>query len=595
MSLNPTAIYIRVSDVFPDVKDDFPTFIDILKKLSLSDTLFWCGRLNLVLSSWIDVESKVRQEFGLKQFLTQEAINTVNEYIHRMGEATKVIIFFRGQVLELLRWALLFCRDFPDDGVTFEKQEVRLNFAKAALIAGDVWGKRVFKEGRFSVGNDIDKSGQKALLGAIRKSIEATATASSIERPLGRGWTLFNDYFPSFYQDFDTKFCFKTELSIEEYYICYAAIITNFMNPTRNPGIFNINQLKENTNYGEKLVKFVQLESQTTGELKTALWPLGLHQISSFEEAPLYDYRPLREKPILSLSDGRSIILDPILFSEKATVGPLFHLLDKELTQSEANTIFSHFGETFENYSCDILKRMFPDSSSGLAKRLSCNANGYDEADTEIQIDAYLNDAVELVIFEMKAAFIPEKDVLSDNYEILIETLRKRYSVTRETTGEQKIKGVGQLAKISKAIAAKKWLGENNEFSDVKRIYPVLLVHDSLLTSPGWGSFFASEFEEHFQPESKLRNGNLIRGSLKVTPVIILSIEDLEDLETSLEHFSFSELLSAYSNSCSDRLISVRDFIANSHEFALHHNRDMAAKGQEILKKCGKIVFNEDY
>lgn len=590
MISNPTGIYIRISDVFPHINNDFQTFRGILKELSLTDTLFWCARLNMVISTSMDIAPKARQ---VKQFLTSAEMKAVNNFVRRHGGPNKVIIFFRGQILELLRWVLLFCHDLPDDGITFEKQEVRLKFSQAAFIASDIWAKRVF-EGRFSVEDDIDKTRQKAL-GAIRKSTEATDTTNYLDKFLGRGWTLFKDYFPKFYPCFEDEFLTKTELSVEEYFICFTSIITSFMNPQKASGIFNINELKENVNYSNQLAKYIKLESQTAEELKNALWKLNSENINSFEEAPFYDYRTLRDRPILSTSDGRSIIIDPILFSEKASVGPLFYLLDKQVAKSQAEIIFSSFGYAFESYACDILKRMFPHTSGHLAKRLSCKVEGYDEEGNKIEIDAYLNDAIELVLFEMKSGFIPEKTILSNNHEDFLEQLRKRYSATKAMLSERKIKGVGQLARIIKSIATRKWLGKDDEFNNVKRIYPILVVHDSLLTSPVYGNFFASEFKNNLEPDNEQRNGNLIKGNVEVTPVIVLSIEDLEDLETSIEHFSLRELLSSYSYSCPDRVTSLRNFVAISKDFTLYHNRNTAAKGLEILDKCAKAVFNAEY
>ena len=161
MTSNQIAIYIRISDVFPNMNNDFQTFKSLLEDLSLTDTFFWCARLNMVLSTWMNVDPKARQEFGLRQFLTTDEIRVVNDFVSKHGGPQKVIIFSRGQILELLRWILLYCKDFHDDGITFEKQEIRLKFVQAALIATDIWAQRVF-EGRFPTDEDIDEGRQKA-------------------------------------------------------------------------------------------------------------------------------------------------------------------------------------------------------------------------------------------------------------------------------------------------------------------------------------------------------------------------------------------------------------------------------------------------
>ena len=168
-------VYVPVSAVFPDLRGDFQTFKSLLHGLSRTDTLFWCARLNLVISDPSDVHHIARQQFGLNQFLTTEEINRVNDFVRETGDAERVKVFFRGQLLELVRWVVLYCHDHPEDGTTFEDPEIQRKFAQAALIASDIWARRVFGD-RFSLSGGVDV-GRKRALGAIRKSIEATSSA----------------------------------------------------------------------------------------------------------------------------------------------------------------------------------------------------------------------------------------------------------------------------------------------------------------------------------------------------------------------------------------------------------------------------------
>src|SRR5713226_1704990 len=211
-----TRPYIPLSALFPDIHNDFETFKSLLQGLSLTDTLFWCARLNLVISN-PDADHIMGQEFALKQFLTADQINSINNFARRNGGAQKNIVFFRGQLLELVRWVVLYCHDHPGDGTTFDDPEVRQKFVQAALIASDVWAKRVFGS-RLSMNGGVSVARKRAL-GPFRKSIEATLSAPDLSRSLGRGWTLFEDYFPRSYQPFEDAFMSSTGLSIEEYYI----------------------------------------------------------------------------------------------------------------------------------------------------------------------------------------------------------------------------------------------------------------------------------------------------------------------------------------------------------------------------------------
>lgn len=583
--LNQSAVYIPVSEVFPGIESDFETFTSLLESLSRTDTLFWCARLNLVLSDPSTVDHIEKQQFCLSKFLTPDQINRVNAFVRAHSDARHVTVFFRGQLLELVRWVALYCNDQSNDGVTFENLEIRQNFAQAALIASDIWSKRVFGN-RFSLEGGVEIARERAL-GAIRKSIEGTSVAPDLGQSLGRGWALFKDYYPSFFPTFEQQFQASTGLSVEQYYICLAGIMTNFMNPRIGPGLFRVDNVP--SSYRAAFEKYFALKSQTPDELRYALW--GTRSgVSNFEAAPPYDYRPLRDKPILRGPNGRAIILDARFYSETASVSPLF-LMKKERPE-DANQMFSAFGLAFQSYACDILRRMFPDISGWLSKRLACDVQGRDQANNSVQIDACLNDVTEAVLFEMKTALIPEEDVLTDENERYLKRLRERYVVTPGAGGGGKPKGVGQLARVVNLLASKEWLGEEGEFREVRFIYPLLVVHDPFLDAPVHGHFLASEFKKLISPDAELQFGELKKGRLHIAPLIVMSIDDLETLETSVEYFGLRDLLCDYSRSHPDRLVSLHNFIALSpYRQRMYHSRSTADKAHELLSRAKEVLF----
>lgn len=579
MAASQLGVFLPVSELFPDIKSDFTTFECVLKKLSRTDTLFWCARLNLVVSD-PEVDHIAKQQFGLDQFLTPEEISRVNDFASEHGGAHRVTVFFRGQLLELIRWALLYCDDHPEDGATFENPDVRRSFAQAALIAGDIWAKRVFGD-RFSPDGGIDIARRRSL-GAIRKSIEGTLPSPHLPKSLGRGWAFFTNYFPAYNRSFNNDFLASTGLSLEDYFICLGAMITSFMNPKIGTGLFNVTTLGKSTPYADVLQKYIDLESQTIDELRMALWGTS-DSFSKDREIPAYDYQPLRQRPILRSDDGRAIILDPTFFSEKASVGPLFLLPQKERQQA-----IPDFGKAFESCSCDILGRMFPDISKATDKRFCHNIIATDNQGVELEIDACLNDINEIVLFEIKTGLIREDTILSEDYNNLLDQIRQKYVWSEKDKGV----GVGQLAKAINILAKKNWIGSNQEFSKVQLVYPVLLVYDHLLGAPVYGNYLASEFKELLFPDNELPSGELVKANLRIAPLIIMTIDDLENLETSIEHFGFRHLLSEYSRVCPDRLTSLYNFIAASDfKDKIYHNKTIAAAGLNILEKVKEKVF----
>ena len=89
-----------------------------------------------------------------------------------------------------------------------------------------------------------------------------------------------------------------------------------------------------------------------------------------------------------------------------------------------------------------------------------------------------------------------------------------------------------------------------------------------------------------------MRNGEYEKGNIKIKPLILMTIDDLENLETSIEHFGFRQLLADYSSACRDRLMSLHNFFSTS-KYGNHayHNRWLASKSLEILDKAMFHVF----
>lgn len=580
MNTKSLGVFLPVSEVFPDIESNFETFKSLLLDLSLNDALFWCARFNLVISN-PDADHLTKQRFVLNQLFTPEEINRVNDFASKRGGAQAISIFFSGQLRELIRWILLYCRNLPGDGTTFEDPEIRRKFAKAALIASDIWSKRVFAS-RFSLDGGITVA-RKRSLGSIRKSIEATAQVPNLPQSLGRGWELFTEYLPKYYPSFEKEFQEATQLSIEEYYICITAIRINFMNPKIGTGIFNFHELVSLPLCGNIFHKYLKLESQTENELRKSLWGKD----SDIDKNPSrvnYSLLPLREKPIFFVEDGRAIILDPIFYSEKASIGPLFLLPQEKRAKAIAD-----FGNAFEDYVCDMLKRMFPDVSGSVNKRLSCNIIGTIQKGEEVEIDACLNDITDIVLFETKTGLIREDKILIDDYEKYLQHLRAKY-----VQNDKVNKGVGQLAKIINLLASQKWLGENQEFTRAEQVYPVLIVHDPLLSAPVYGQFFASEFIRLLEPDNRPQSGVCRKGNLRITLPIVVTIDDLENLETSIEHFAFRDLLSEYSRTFPDRLESLHNFIAFSqYQHHIYHNRNTASAALDIIEKSKNAIFPE--
>jgi hypothetical protein len=576
-------IYVPVYEVYPGIEPTLPVFTSLLGRLSLTDVLFWCARLNHVLSRRSELSHEQKQAFGLRQFFTHVEITRLDQFCAAHGgPVDSFTVFFRGQLLELVRWAALFCDDHPEDGTTFEDPQIRRTFAQVCLIASDVWGRRIYGDA-LSPADGLEAARQRAL-GPFRKGAEGSLISSELAQDLGRGWLLFRKHMPRLDSGFESLFQSATGLSTEDYFICWSALLTNYAKPNAEATIFSEETSAPKTTSPDLFARFLAVESQSPEGLREALWPATARADALAGVSSPYDYRPLRERPILKSRDGRMILLDPVFAAEKCAIGPLFHVLPR----ANANRIFETFGKAFEQYAGETLERTFP-AMSGLVTPLARNLAGRGAAGEEFEIDASLNYVTDLVLFEVKAVWGRESDLAPDRSDALLDLLRKRFSVTAES-----VKGVGQLARVVSAIVGRRWLGPMDEFGGVQRVFPVVVVHDRLSGSPGFGSFVLDEFRKALGPHVPAPRGQLACGQLTVFGPIVLTAEDLELLEVSTERAGIRDLLAEYSHWSPDRMLPFSAYLAEiSASGRVLANRALAATSMDVLTRSMQRLFEK--
>lgn len=138
VELSDIAVFVPIEAIWPELRSDEATLLGLLGSLSRDDTLFWCARVNTIVTGHGTPDVKARQQKVLNLLLTSEEINKINVFSQGYGGAKRVMVFFRGQMLELIRWAAKHCTNHPADGETFSDAGTRSRFVQAALIAGSL-------------------------------------------------------------------------------------------------------------------------------------------------------------------------------------------------------------------------------------------------------------------------------------------------------------------------------------------------------------------------------------------------------------------------------------------------------------------------
>ena len=534
-------VFVIVGAVFPDAVADEESMQEALAQLSRDDALFVCARLNAIVSGFGPDRSLYQRQYDAIGLLcSAQQKFALSDYANKHGGPERVMAFFRGQLLELARRVVMDCQNLPGDGATLHKNEAtRATFLRAALIASSLWERRLFGTEALKPLVDLDIQ-LRGYLGAFRKNVEEVHGAAQPAFTVARGWLLFFRYLPKYLPEFIEAFERNTGLLLRQYFICaFALMERSFSDQPHDKRIFHTDYVPGDTRVGEMFAKFLRMHAQSPEE-----WAASLRANPNDS-----GHLALRQRPVLSFSGNRSIILDPAFYLDNLTTAPLFHVQSAHLSMERA---FEAFGHAFEDYATDLLRQRFPAGSGLLHQRLRCGVKGANKSGEEFEVDAILNDITAAAFFEIKASWIREDKVLAKDPEEFLTEVRKKYGYDPKS---KERKGVAQLARSVGALMRREWAGPDQEYAQVASVIPVLLVFDARMAAPGLGQFLDTEFRSLLGP---------IPTGIFVHSLIILTIADLEHLVAAVEHLSLQEVLRAYSGADPKRLSSFYNFIATS-------------------------------
>jgi hypothetical protein len=141
-------VYVPLSAIFPQEPADFAAFCATVRTLSRTDTIFWCARLNLIVSNPQNADEGSKQRYCIGHFFDAQEIERGKDFAKEYPSATP---FYREQLLELMRWVCLLADDLPNDGQTF-----RGRASAPDIPQGGVDGERPPEAARFCPGASRD-------------------------------------------------------------------------------------------------------------------------------------------------------------------------------------------------------------------------------------------------------------------------------------------------------------------------------------------------------------------------------------------------------------------------------------------------------
>jgi len=353
-ALDNTYAYANVGAVFDGLEPTISTLSELLSGLPRAETLLWCGRCNGVLTGLGPESVHERQQILLSSLLSPREIERINHLTidhTTLRHTANVMPFWRGQMLELARWATRFCTDTAEGTDIFSDLEARRLFAAAAFIAGEILAKRL-GEDRLIVPHDEHLFPDSSIAFSVG-AVAATASATQPWRVLGRGLELLGKYYPRYDTDLEERLRTATGLDLEEYLICIATLVPSFLWIGKKGTFVDLTKVGEEHRFIELFREFAESESQTAGDLRIALW--GEDGGRTPDDPLSWSLQPFRQRPIIRDTWQRAVIIDGLIWEKKAAVGALFDSI-RGKEGAEVRHVLGAFGKAFEDYTSDLLK-----------------------------------------------------------------------------------------------------------------------------------------------------------------------------------------------------------------------------------------------
>lgn len=425
-------------------------------------------------------------------------------------------VVFRGQLLELARWALHCCpRTSSEMNVPGD------DLIRALLVAGDVWGRRRWSGLSTTYKAPVERT---ASLDAIwRRQMQDNVLLPVRQQDRGRQWLLFVLGMRDAWPEFEAEIGTATGVPLLQYVAILDALTRVYIPDGEPPAgdMFDPETFSQQLKMREPFERVMTELVQSTSDLAEAWWRDDVDVAGAFLNPPPMNMKPLRARPVVMVRPARAVVLDPISFADLPHVGLVFRVRG-----ARRQVALTQFGRAFESYVLRALRAAFPDGV-GLQPRVHGQTELRDGTQTETAIDAVIDDGDRAMLVEAKGLWVADDRLEAGAEQSLITTIDER--LVFDPDGDAP-KGIGQLAAFVRGLAKRPITAWPNAVSNLAREFvPILVVSDTSL-SPAVRRHLVDQFAKAVAPAEWSSGTFRVDGvtSIRVAPPVVLAIDELE-------------------------------------------------------------------
>ena len=494
-------------------QDSMDEFKQILHSFNYTEILTTLARISLHLQwsrDFLESENMLRKYFCSPVLLN--AINFSETFRERL-------IFNRKSTLHLLSESVL---SDPHSERSRHIVAERYQLVKGYLIANNLLDETFsdFKK-------NLTEEDRKELLAAYIPFMEYTTPITPSSRSL-YFMVRFRESFHSLQKkcssskniDVHEIFYEATGLNLQDYQYLIFEILAHYLNLSQQSVLrkkdlaVNPKEFPNLTPLYDKLLQHICIpinELATEGENTPSL---------------PNEFRLWRKYPLVKISENEIICIDIGFLEDKLETGVFWHLVNqlKKEKSGKDNVLISLRGQVFEDYVASIIERGINNQTpSGMENYII--RPQYVQRQQEECTDIAVCGGDNLILFECKTPLLSAKTKFSGNFCNLYDGIKPNA-----------IKGVEQLwsaiQTLGHADTTQRRQVEGIDISQVRKIYPVLVLSDFIFSVPFMNRFLNLEFQNFVRY-------NDLNKHLKIMPLTVLTTDDLESLEPYLRDIPF--------------------------------------------------------
>lgn len=297
------------------------------------------------------------------------------------------------------------------------------------------------------------------------------------------------------------------------------------------------------------------------------------------------NFLAFRTYPLVKLSNESITCIDNGFLTESFLLGiyhTVFNALEKD--KKLQHSFSQHWGDVFHIYVTNILRKIYPDSIITPFFPFV----DFDRKEKTEAFDGIIECPNALILMQYKGGSLNADAKYSGKKELLLADLDKKFGRKKQAGVEQLTRGIHQAFNRGKRLAFK-----GIRFGHKPLIYPVLIVNELCL------GYNLPQLQIRRWLDQQL-NLDEIREDIRIAPLVILTVGELEDLtEYILDgKFTLVEFIEFYADSVDKEWFHPLAFLDNitlngNSVFArFREERDITFKPNKTRENESSKVFD---